>query len=34
MGHEPFTFDEDPTYDVEGHPQTKDWSACIYDSDV
>jgi hypothetical protein len=24
-----FTFDEDPTYDVEGIPQTKDWSSCI-----
>jgi hypothetical protein len=29
-----FTFDGDPTYDVEGNPQTKDWSPCIYDSDV
>jgi hypothetical protein len=29
-----FTFDEDPTYDVEGSPQTKDWSPCIYDSNV
>jgi hypothetical protein len=29
-----FTFDKDPTYDVEGSPQTKDWSPCIYDSDV
>jgi hypothetical protein len=29
-----FTFDGDPTYDVEGSPQTKDWYPCIYDSDV
>jgi hypothetical protein len=29
-----FTFDGDPTYDVEGNPQTKDWSSCIYDLDV
>jgi hypothetical protein len=29
-----FTFDEDPTYDVEGIPQTKDWSLYIYDSYV
>jgi hypothetical protein len=29
-----FTFDGDPTYDVEGSPQTKDWSLCIYDSNV
>ena len=29
-----FTFDEDPTYDVEGSPQRKDWSPYIYDSDV
>jgi hypothetical protein len=29
-----FTFDGDPTYDVEGSPQTKDCSPCIYDSDV
>jgi hypothetical protein len=29
-----FTFDGDPTYDVEGSPQTKDWSPYIYDSDV
>jgi hypothetical protein len=29
-----FTFDGDPTYDVEDRPQTKDWSPCIYDSDV
>jgi hypothetical protein len=29
-----FTFDEDPTCDVEGSPQTKDWSPCIYDLDV
>jgi hypothetical protein len=29
-----FTFDEDPTYDVDGKPQTKDWYPCIYDSYV
>jgi hypothetical protein len=29
-----FTFDGDPTYDVEGIPQTKDRSLCIYDSYV
>jgi hypothetical protein len=29
-----FTFDGDPTYNVEGSLQTKDWSPCIYDSDV
>jgi hypothetical protein len=28
-----FTFDRDPTYDVEGNPQTKDWSPYIYESD-
>jgi hypothetical protein len=29
-----FTFDGDPTYDIQGNPQTKDWSSCIYDLDV
>jgi hypothetical protein len=29
-----FTFDEDPTYDIEGNTQTNDWSPYIYDSDV
>jgi len=29
-----FTFDEDPTYYVKGGRQTKDWSLCIYDSNV
>jgi hypothetical protein len=29
-----FTFDRDPTYDVEGNPQTKHWSSCIYESNV
>jgi hypothetical protein len=29
-----FTFDEDLIYDIEGIPQTKNWSMCIYDSDV
>jgi hypothetical protein len=29
-----FTFDEDPTYEVEGSPQIKDWYPCIYDSSV
>jgi hypothetical protein len=28
------TFNGDPTYDVEGSPQTKDWYLCIYDLDV
>jgi hypothetical protein len=34
MGLSLFTFDEDPIYDVEGIPQTNNWSSCIYDSDV
>jgi len=29
-----FTFDRDPTYDVESIPQTKDWSSYMYDSYV
>jgi hypothetical protein len=29
-----FTFEGDPTYDIEGNPQTKDFSLCIYDSNV
>jgi hypothetical protein len=29
-----FTFDEDPPYNVEGSPQTKEWSPCIYHSNV
>jgi hypothetical protein len=27
-----FTFDRDPTYNVEGNPKTKDWSPCINES--